>query len=285
LSIFDRFLKDLNESGDTSDVDLSRYREYIDSLKKPAILVEESKSKNFNKIGGFPNLPDSVQWPSWKGEPLSFLCQIDLACLPNDDSFPEHPKSGFLFFFCDKEQRAWGFDPNDLGSHKVIYVESGLGRNETEVSAKIDPNNEYKEKYVNFSKITTYPDWSDERIKKLNLNNSQFEKYLELCSSAFGSLPHHQYFGYQNPVQSNDMDLECQLVTNGLYCGNPSGYNDPRRKVLEQGRDKWTLLLQIDSEDENGMMWGDLGKLYYWIKRDDLKNGNFDNVWVILQGG
>jgi uncharacterized protein YwqG len=81
------------------------------------------------------------------------------------------------------------------------------------------------------------------------------------------------------------MDLECQLVTNGLYCGNPSGYHDPRRKVLEQGRDNWTLLLQVDSEDENGMMWGDLGKLYYWIKKEDLKNGNFNNVWVILQSG
>jgi uncharacterized protein YwqG len=285
LSIFDKFLKELNESGVSPEDGLSRCHEYLDTLKKPAILIQASESRSFNKIGGFPNLPDSTQWPLWKGEPLTFLCQIDLACLPNDDSFPAYPKSGLLFFFNDKAQRAWGFDPNDLGSHKVIYIKGDPGSYNTTIPVQIDPGSVYQEKYISFSKIQTYPDCSDERIKRLNLNKSQLEKYLELCSSAFGSLPQHQFFGYQNPVQSNDMDLECQLVTHGLYCGNSSGYHDPRRKSLEPGRNQWTLLLQIDSEDENGMMWRDLGKLYYWIPKEDLKKGNFNNVWVILQGG
>jgi uncharacterized protein YwqG len=79
------------------------------------------------------------------------------------------------------------------------------------------------------------------------------------------------------------MELECQLVTNGLYTGNPSGYQDPRRKTLEAGAIDWTLLLQIDSDDRVGMMWGDVGMLYFWIRRQDLASRKFDKVWTILQ--
>ena len=79
------------------------------------------------------------------------------------------------------------------------------------------------------------------------------------------------------------MQLEAQLVTNGLYCGSPTGREDPRRKTLEPGADDWVLLLQFDSEDTIDVMWGDCGMLYYWIRNDDLANGRFDNVWMTLQ--
>jgi len=34
--------------------------------------------------------------------------------------------------------------------------------------------------------------------------------------------------------------------------------------------DDWQLLMQLDSEDEAGMMWGDVGKLYFTILEHDL---------------
>jgi uncharacterized protein YwqG len=79
------------------------------------------------------------------------------------------------------------------------------------------------------------------------------------------------------------MDLECQLVSNGLYCGDESGYNDARAKLLEENRSDWVLLLQIDSDDFCEMMWGDCGMLYFWIRKEDLAARNFDDVWMILQ--
>jgi uncharacterized protein YwqG len=33
------------------------------------------------------------------------------------------------------------------------------------------------------------------------------------------------------------------------------------------------------------MMWGDVGRLYYWIKHDDLVARNWDLTWLILQCG
>jgi uncharacterized protein YwqG len=66
------------------------------------------------------------------------------------------------------------------------------------------------------------------------------------------------------------MQLECQLVTNGLYCGDASGYDDPRRRALETGATDWRLLLQIDSDDVLGSMWGDSGRVYFWIREQDV---------------
>ena len=53
---------------------------------------------------------------------------------------------------------------------------------------------------------------------------------------------------------------------------------------LEKGAADWQLLLQIDSDEENtGMMWGGGGRLYFWIRKDDLKKRAFANVWMVLE--
>ena len=38
----------------------------------------------------------------------------------------------------------------------------------------------------------------------------------------------------------------------------------------------WRLLLQLDTDDEASMMWGDLGRLYFWITGDALRRRAFD---------
>ena len=30
-------------------------------------------------------------------------------------------------------------------------------------------------------------------------------------------------------------------------------------------------------------MWGDLGRLYYWIREQDLRRQAFDASWLVLQ--
>ncbi|NLX97108.1 MAG: DUF1963 domain-containing protein [Rhodopirellula sp.] len=69
----------------------------------------------------------------------------------------------------------------------------------------------------------------------------------------------------------------------GLYVGDPSGYDAPRRAGLEDGADDWHLLLQIDTDDNMATMWGDGGRVYFWIREEDLKSREFGNVWLILQ--
>lgn len=74
-------------------------------------------------------------------------------------------------------------------------------------------------------------------------------------------------------------------VSNKWFVFDGTGYNNPARNELEKGVYDWILLLQIDSEEEIGFMWGDVGRLYFWIREKDLKEKNFENSWVILQCG
>jgi uncharacterized protein YwqG len=30
-------------------------------------------------------------------------------------------------------------------------------------------------------------------------------------------------------------------------------------------------------------MWGDAGRIYFWIQEQDLKNRDFAKVWLVLQ--
>jgi uncharacterized protein YwqG len=92
----------------------------------------------------------------------------------------------------------------------------------------------------------------------------------------------HRLLGHPDHVQG-DMQVECQLVTNGLEWGAPSGYRDPRAVSLRPGAGDWRLLLQVDSEEAAGMMWGDAGRVYFWIRREDLLARDFDRSWLILR--
>ena len=121
------------------------------------------------------------------------------------------------------------------------------------------------------------PSWNDDSIDGL-IEDDDSDNYMEASGGS-----DNQILGYANCVQGT-MELECQLVTNGLYCGDSTGYEDPRSKELEVGKSDWVLLLQIDSEeDKTGMMWGDCGRIYFWIKKQDLADKQFDKTWCVLQ--
>jgi len=261
---------------------IEQHIDFLKSLRIPAIAMATSPEPRLSRIGGLPLLPEHVSWPEWQGQPLSFLCQIDLREIPDTCERQGLPASGMLYFFYNQEQGTWGFDPHDRGSWRVLYAPSP---NDVPRAAPdgLEQNFVYPEKSVGFTPIETYPDWQDERVGNLELNDAQSDQYIELCLEVFENHPAHHLFGYPSPVQGNDMDLECQLVSHGLYCGDASGYQDERAKELAPGRHDWVLLLQLDTDEDAGMMWGDCGMLYFWIRKEDLAALHFDRCWMILQ--
>ena len=69
-------------------------------------------------------------------------------------------------------------------------------------------------------------------------------------------------------------------MTHGTYLGGSEGW------LRDPGLAKpWRLLLQLDSCEDLGMMWGDMGLVYFWIRQEDLQARRFDRTWVILQCG
>ena len=90
-----------------------------------------------------------------------------------------------------------------------------------------------------------------------------------------------------NPdVLQGRMEEECEGVTRGYYLGR--GWQDvpeqEREEIWEKGKD-WMLLFQVGTIDgyDDEYRWEYQGNLYFWIKKQDLKMRNFENVWLILQ--
>ncbi len=270
---------------------LSRVASQIEQSIKDSVVIktqrvdEDQMSIGQSKIGGLPDLPDNIQWPAWKDKPLAFIAQINLTELPKAEFLKILPSSGMLYFFYSAEQETWGFDPKDKGSWRVVYRNSGELKRRVLYIDSLE-NGNYNCCSVRFHLSVTIPAWSSIQFKSLNLNQEEDDRYsslreLFLISSNSGSC-FHRFLGYSDPIQ-NDMQLECQLVTNGLYCGDASGYNNPKVKSLEKGATNWELLLQIDSDPNASMMWGDVGRIYYWTPGDALRRHDFDTTWMISQ--
>lgn len=239
----------------------------------------ENKHPGISKIGGQPDLPKDIHWfKDNNGKSLSFIAQINMNELKVFDIDNLLPDSGMLYFFYSAEQEAWGFDPKDLDKFKVYYSTETDDLEKTEFPDDLMDYSRFKVCNIDFKKTVALPGWDNDFVRR-NLSEKEVDQYFNLPQD----YAINKMLGYANIIQS-EMELECQLVTNGLYCGGPSGYNDPKAKELEMGARDWILLLQIDSEDEKtGMMWGDVGRLYFWIKKEDLKNKDFNKAWMILQ--
>lgn len=266
----------------------------IEAAARPAIalvpiaLDMNNNAKAQSRLGGLPDVPAGFVWPVDEHGPLKFVAQINLQNLPRFDG-SYLPERGLLSFFYNDQ--VWGFDPKDRDGFKVYYFDGDTAA----LSPAAVPVN--KGKSGIFGMFTKKEELQLYKMCPLSgrvlltlpvdglgpgYGDALYDNYCSLTEHIGG---HHRMFGYAEPVQ-NEMEYECELVTNGLYCGDATGYNDPRAESLKASSHHWRLLLQIDSDTDNSdMMWGDVGRLYFWIKEQDLKERRFDNCWMIMQCG
>jgi uncharacterized protein YwqG len=250
-------------------------------LTSPAIQVIIKDSSSLSHFGGSPNLPSSARWPEKDGVTLGFLARLSLAEIHQALPVPWLPQSGALLFFYDLKKQPWGFDPKDRGGFSVLLVPdlAAPGQDLTggnAASAIIHRN-------VRFRRVNVMPSWENETLRSLNLTDREWAALEKLDTAAFEGKPKHQVSGVPSPVQGDHMDLECQLASNGVYCGDAKGYKSPRALELQHGRANWRLLFQMDSDDDLDVMWGDGGMLYFWVEEQEARKGNFRNAWLILQ--
>jgi uncharacterized protein YwqG len=235
-----------------------------------------------SKLGGEPDMPVGTQWPTGKGQPLSFVAQIRLPDVAPLDPQLALPLGGMLWFFYDARQETYGADPADRGGWAVLYGAGDLGTLVRRSAPAMLPSSaRFKPCAATFTGEVTLPQQPELDIPTLAWTSQQKEAY-ENALGAFPSpsdraLPHHRMLGNPDTIQ-DDMRLECQLAANGV-----SDASAPAAAALKAGAKNWRLLLQVDSDDTLGMRWADAGMLYFWIENDALAAHRFDNVWVVLQ--
>ena len=246
----------------------------------PAVHLVAGPEGSRSHLGGSPALPDDFSWPERKGAPLAFLARLDLAELERALPVEWLPPSGSLLFFYDAENQPWGFDPGDRDGWAVLRLPESTG---TAAGARAPGGEALPRRGISFQPIRSLPSSERSAIAALRFSYKEQDAYEALRDRPFGGRPQHQVGGFPSPVQGDGMELECQLASNGLFCGDESGYRDPRAAELEAGAADWRLLLQVDSDDDLGVMWGDLGRLYFWVREEDARAGDFSGVWLVLQ--
>jgi uncharacterized protein YwqG len=277
----DRIRKALAKAGH------AKFAERVLALARPGVSIATRRapgaklSPGTSRIGGAPDLPPGSEWPTWNRRPLAFLAQINLADVAGFPCCEVLPAEGLLQFFYDREQETWGFDPKDRGSWRVL-LQTEIGK-----PAKAPGAEPYASCRLSFREVTT-PVTTDsfdyEQLEPSEEEQEAYDEALEALEDDSGSDNLHQLLGNASPIQ-NDMQLECQLASNGVACGEPEAYESRAAKKLTPGASDWRLLFQLDSDDAAEMMWGDVGCLYFWITEKALKARRFDECWMVLQCG
>lgn len=233
-----------------------------------------------SRFGGDPDLPPELAWfrnPE-SDAPLSFVAQLNFAELTALDTDKKLPSTGILYFFYDLDAFLWGFDEKDRNGSHVYFYDGPLEHLETRPCP--DGIERFIPSGLVFLNRIELPEYSSQLIQT-SLSDEEYERYLDLVEE-LELVVDNKLLGHSNNIQ-HGMELQCELVRHGIYCGSSAAYQDSRVSELAPRRFDWQLLFQIASNEDTDMQWGDEGNLYFWIRTEDLETRRFEEVWQILQ--
>ncbi|WP_329562021.1 YwqG family protein [Kitasatospora sp. NBC_01266] len=240
------------------------------------------------RLGGVPALPHDTDWPVWEGHgPLSFVASVDCAALPTGELDIPLPADGTLLFFYFDGQLDDGDalvivdDRDSWDGARVIYVPAG-----TETVDHPTPEGLTPYPQVSLTAQLTASDldpWHP--VTQRTFGGPGWDpRDHPISDEAFGKAvgktwdgPCHRIGGHPMSVQ-NPVEYE---VAHALLGGSTS-WHSPE---LAEEAERWLLLAQIDSDSDADMMWGDVGSLYWLIRRKDLAEKRFDQAVFTWQCG
>ena len=269
--------------------------EILVNLKKNEIIIStefnnDSEIVDKSKIGGKPYLPKDFVWPYYQELPLSFLAQFNLEEVSSLDKDKLLPSKGMLYFFYELETEEWGYHPESKGCAKVFYFEDTSNFELIDFPKDMADYCKVPEFKVTFKSNISLPSYEnfyillkeDDVFKNHDIS---FRDFIPLYDEIF--IPDTNYtklLGHPEVIQ-NPMEEECEAVTRGFDMGGVESYPKQYQKEIRSASKDWILLFQMDTVETSDyeLMFGDSGHIYFWIKKEDLANKNFEDIWLILQ--
>lgn len=243
------------------------------------------------RFGGVPDIPEGFKWDYYVGEnekpvPLSFIAQFNCEEIAKYDTEHLLPQKGLLSFFYEADSQEWGYDPKNKGFAKVYWFEDISKLKAAELPEELPDYCRFPMLKITAKSEISYPSYEDYGLTRINTTEhwdefNDAEKSLGINDE--GEI--NKLLGWANPIQGN-MTQECELISRGYYLG--SGWDNvtprDRQESIDRSKD-WQLLFQLDSisDDDFELMFGDCGRIYYYIRKEDLAERNFNNIWLILQ--
>lgn len=224
---------------------ISHHNKFFKEFLRPSIDILKNIDKptkvGESRFGGFPDLPIDEKWPKYKNRLYRFLCQINFSEIDITES--NLPKNGLLsIFFHEHYLNFW-----EDGYIKAIFVPKLIG-----LKTIRKPKIRYKKEVaIEFLSTVDIP------YSKYQVSNWPFDDDEEIAYSNIREKIH----------KSEDYLL---------------GYPSHRTLAYDlTPNEKWISLLTIDSDDYLEWCWNDFDKLMIFIRKDDLKNLNFNNLKVV----
>ncbi len=249
---------------------LSSYEDEIMSAVKWRLLIdklyvgkESPRNIGFSKLGGNPDVPPEFEWPYWKNRPLSFLMQLNLEDLKDFECSKFHSHTGFLYFFYDPLQEDWGIEyPKNKGAWRVIYYA-------VDKSVLLKTHNPSSNKNYTFPTcyISFYPD--------IHLPSDSIQLLLFMKGDKFTCNEESIFDGNYSKIRSKILEYNHMFSNHALF-----GYAD----MIQEGPFflNQIHLLQLGDDEQLNWRWGGGGRLHFYIKEEDLKKNDYDDVQIVL---
>ncbi|MCP2169833.1 YwqG family protein [Goodfellowiella coeruleoviolacea] len=269
--------------------------DYADQLVRSAVWLSHGVPSGRSRLGGNPLLPPGSDWPTWGDEPLNFLALVDCAEITALDESIGLPRTGFLNFFCGAgNDHPWGLDPDEADGWRVIHT-SAADAVDTPApdGAWVTPAHPMRltpsGPEIGDAFLAGYDSYPDEEESELP---AEARERLDALVTAWAEVgltsvwrpsgPAHQIGGWPEPVQEMPW-RDAQFAASGVNTNKRDYYRDPGFDEVVRGIPEWRLLLQVDTDSTLDWQWGDFGRLYFVIRADDLRAGDFGRVWMTGQ--
>lgn len=269
------------------------------ALLRPALRLEHAVAGDpvVGQLGGLPSLPIN-SWPVWDGHgPLSHVltleCDLAAAMLP-ELGLPATGRLAFFYFdgaFDDFTSAVGTWDPTTRPGSRVMHLrpDQAAPHDRMHLATPAPPG------------LTPFPAVALTAVRTVSWPGPQSPiaeavwvraglvgprpgvpaPPVEALYEALHQLPHggydtHQVGGHACP-QQNAVEMDVEQLHRGLT-SEPFEWDDP---VVQAAATGWQLVLQVASDDAAGMMWGDVGQLYYLTRSP----GEPEDALVTLQCG
>jgi uncharacterized protein YwqG len=262
-------------------------------LLRPAFHLRalEPGEPRVGHLGGDPELPADVAWPTWEGHgPLYFVAALDCAQVPTKHLDIPLPETGtLLFFYFDglgDNTVAYNDPDSVINGTRVLYVPEAA---ETAPRTRPDGADPYPRLDLAGELIATIPDNGNPELIAAfgdpedpvdycdypTTDPDGTEFWEALTAYRRDHSPHHRIGGYALPLQG-------QVEPEGAQVLHPSD-DEQDEKARKDTAAQLVLLAQIDSDSRTAMGWSDSGRLYWLIRRDDLAALRFDQATFTWQ--
>ena len=255
----------------------------VEALLKPAIKINKKTSIGGSKLGlsrfgGTPDLPLGMDWPTFAGNSLIFLAQINLEEIKMYDIDNELPDKGIIYFFIhsDKPDAEEQVVSDNKKRYRVLYSENNELKN-IDFPKEFTSEYHFKPVRMEFQSFYTFPSGETLEIESLE-EEDRDNSYI--FNDEYGNHEGEQVLGYTMPIQ-------CDVTHNWAFSYldfKTHKLNEADNAKIDAIRPEFVTLLQVSME--NFYIGFDrivtaIG--YFGITKDDLKNKNFDKAILVFQ--